>query len=194
MSPEHSLIFIKLVHTAIWAVMATAILVIPIAAMRARFRIAACLTALVVVECLVLWLNHGRCPLTDIAARFATESNANFDIYLPLWLAEHNKTIFGGLFAAGELVWLWQWRRRVTLIGIGGTVTRPPLPHHRTCGPHPAVRWIELCTSEQTWKSERIKVGDRKCGVHGWAIGYAEWTMRTPRRLCGQGFAHSPLT
>jgi hypothetical protein len=121
MSSEHSLIFIKLAHTAIWAVMATAIVTIPIAALRARFRIAAWLSALIVVECAVLGLNHGRCPLTDIAARFTAESNANFDIYLPLWLAEHNKTIFGGLFAVGELVWLWQWRRRITTQKNGAT-------------------------------------------------------------------------
>ena len=109
MNPEHSLIVVKVVHTAIWAVMATAILAIPVAALRAQFRIAAWLTALILVECVVLGLNHGRCPLTDMAARFATERSANFDIYLPRWLAQHNKTIFGGLFIAGEFVWLWQW-------------------------------------------------------------------------------------
>ena len=109
MSPEQSLIYIKVMHTAIWAVMATAILAIPIAALRAQFRLAAWLTALILVECVVLGLNHGRCPLTDMAARFTTERSANFDIYLPRWLAENNKTIFGGLFVAGELVLLWRW-------------------------------------------------------------------------------------
>ncbi len=111
MSPEHSLIAIKIAHTAIWAVMAAAILTIPFAALRGRLRLAAWLTALILVECVVLGLNHGRCPLTDMAARFTTESSANFDIYLPNWLAEHNKTIFGGLFVAGELIWLGQWRK-----------------------------------------------------------------------------------
>ena len=121
MSPEHSLIFIKVVHTAIWAVMATAILAIPVAALRAQFRIAAWLTALILVECVVLGLNHGRCPLTDVAARFATERGANFDIYLPRWLAQHNKTIFGGLFVAGELVWLWRWLKQMTAQKNGAT-------------------------------------------------------------------------
>jgi hypothetical protein len=108
------LIAIKIAHTAIWAVMASAILTIPFAALRGRFRVAGWLTALILVECAVLGLNHGRCPLTDMAARFTTNRAANFDIYLPLWLAEHNKTIFGGLFVAGELVWLWRWRKQRT--------------------------------------------------------------------------------
>jgi len=34
-----------------------------------------------------------------------------FDIYLPLWLARHNKTIFGSLFLAGELIVLGCWLR-----------------------------------------------------------------------------------
>ena len=34
---------------------------------------------------------------------------AGFDIYLPLWLARHNKTIFGTLFAVGELFVLERW-------------------------------------------------------------------------------------
>jgi hypothetical protein len=41
------------------------------------------------------------------AARF-TESRAdNFDIYLPNWLARHNKTVFGTLFVFNELIVLW---------------------------------------------------------------------------------------
>ena len=112
MSADHALILIKLAHTAIWAVMAAAILVLPIAALRGRFHVAAWLTALIVAECAVLAMNGGRCPLTDLAARFSTERGANFDIYLPCWLAQHNKQIFGGLFVAGELVWLWRWISR----------------------------------------------------------------------------------
>jgi hypothetical protein len=63
-------------------------------------------------ECLVLAVNRGRCPLTNLAARYTDERAANFDIYLPEWLARHNKSIFGLLFVAGELVLLWRWARR----------------------------------------------------------------------------------
>ena len=108
MPEEKVLTLIKLAHTAIWAVMAAAIVAIPVAAMLGRFRLAAWLTALVVAECIVLALNHGRCPLTDIAAGFTVDRDANFDIYLPRWIAQHNKAIFGSLFVVGELVLLWR--------------------------------------------------------------------------------------
>jgi hypothetical protein len=103
---------IKLLHTVIWAIMATSILALPWAAWFAQFRLAFGLTLLVVGECLVLAVNGGRCPLTDAAARYTDERAANFDIYLPVWLARYNKSIFGFLFVAGELVLLWRWARR----------------------------------------------------------------------------------
>ena len=49
----------------------------------------------------MLAFNGMRCPLTDVASRYTTERQANFDIYLPLWLARHNQRIFGTLYAAG---------------------------------------------------------------------------------------------
>jgi hypothetical protein len=112
MPEEKVLTLIKLAHTAIWAVMAAAIIALPIAAMLDRFRLAAWLTVLVVAECIVLALNRGRCPLTDLAARFTSDRDANFDIYLPRWVAQNNKAIFGSLFAVGELVVLWRWIAR----------------------------------------------------------------------------------
>jgi hypothetical protein len=39
----------------------------------------------------VLWLNGWRCPLTDVAARYTDDRRANFDIYLPEWLARYNE-------------------------------------------------------------------------------------------------------
>ena len=109
---SHRLKRIKVLHTVIWAIMATSILALPWAAWSGRFQWAFGLSLLVMGECLVLAVNRGRCPLTDVAARYTDERAANFDIYLPVWLARHNKSIFGLLFIAGELVLLWQWTRR----------------------------------------------------------------------------------
>jgi hypothetical protein len=111
----HNLQQIKLLHTAIWAVMAGSILALPWLAWLRRFRWAFGLTLLVIGECLVVAFNGGRCPLTNIAARYTDERACNFDIYLPLWLACYNKRIFGSLFVAGELVVLWRWARRPRL-------------------------------------------------------------------------------
>jgi hypothetical protein len=42
-------------------------------------------------------------------ARHTEQRSANFDIYLPLWLARYNKAIFGTLFVAGGLFVLARW-------------------------------------------------------------------------------------
>ena len=101
---------IKLLHTAIWAFLAASILALPIAGVLRRFRLSVILSAIVLVECGVLGVNGGRCPLTDVAARYTLDRGSNFDIYLPDWLASHNKLIFGSLFVFGELVVVWCWR------------------------------------------------------------------------------------
>ncbi len=98
---------IKLLHTAIWAFFAGCILALPVAGLMHRFDWAVILTVLILVECGVLALNGGRCPLTDWAGRFTNERGDNFDIFLPEWLARWNKAIFGTLFVVNELVVLW---------------------------------------------------------------------------------------
>jgi polyferredoxin len=92
---------IKVAHTVVWALLVGVIVAIPLMAWRARFAAAAILTGIMLGEVLVLVINGWRCPLTDLAARYTDDRRANFDIYLPLWLATHNKRIFGSLFVAG---------------------------------------------------------------------------------------------
>jgi hypothetical protein len=103
------LTLIKIAHTVVWACFATGIVAIPFAGINRRFDWVFVLTALVLLECLVILLNRGRCPLTDLAASFTDNRPDNFDIYLPMWLARHNKTIFGSLFVAGEVIVVWCW-------------------------------------------------------------------------------------
>jgi hypothetical protein len=104
-----ALIGIKLLHTVTWFVLAGCVVAIPLAGAWRQFRWSAVLTGIVLAECAVLALNKGRCPLTDLAGRYTKERKENFDIYLPLWLARHNKTIFGTLFAVGEVFVLGRW-------------------------------------------------------------------------------------
>jgi hypothetical protein len=102
---------IKLLHTLIWAFLAASILALPVAGILRRFRWAAIISVIVLLECGVLAVNGGRCPLTDLAARFTVDRASNFDIYLPNWLAEHNKFIFGLLFVVGEFMVVGCWLR-----------------------------------------------------------------------------------
>jgi hypothetical protein len=70
------------------------------------------------MECGVLALNRGRCPLTGLAARYTDDRADNFDIYLPAFIARHNKVIFGTLFVFGVAVLLWRWVGEGRLRGI----------------------------------------------------------------------------
>ena len=100
---------IKLAHTAVWAFFASCILAIPVFAARESFRAVAVSTALVFGEVAVLAFNHWRCPLTGVAARYTEDRRPNFDIYLPTWMARHNKGIFGSLFVTGLVFSLLRW-------------------------------------------------------------------------------------
>ncbi len=104
-----ALVAVKLLHTVVWAFFVACILAVPVAADLHRFQLAAIFTGLVLLECLVLAVNRCRCPLTDVAARFAPENAPNFDIYLPAWVAKYNKQIFGTLFVLGGLFALAEW-------------------------------------------------------------------------------------
>lgn len=68
--PVDAFVAIKLLHAAVWALLAGCILALPITALLHRFDWAIILTAIILAECGVLALNGGRCPLTSVAARF----------------------------------------------------------------------------------------------------------------------------
>jgi hypothetical protein len=103
-----TLIIIRLFHTVVWAVLAGCVVGLPVVALMNRFDWAALLTVVVVVECGVVVLNQGQCPVTSLAARYTEDRADNFDIYLPEWLALRNRAIFGTLFVCGEFVVLWK--------------------------------------------------------------------------------------
>jgi hypothetical protein len=105
---KRKLTYVRLVHSAAWVLFASAILVLPITVWMGRLAWALWLSALVMVEVSILVANGMRCPLTSVAARYTADRSDNFDIYLPAWLARHNKAIFGSLFVAGELFLLYR--------------------------------------------------------------------------------------
>jgi hypothetical protein len=100
---------IRWVHTIAWAVFASAIVAIPPAIFAGRLELAAWLSLLVWVEVVTLLFNRMRCPLTGVAERYTDDRSDAFDIYLPGWLARHNKSIFGTFFAFAELWLFWRW-------------------------------------------------------------------------------------
>jgi hypothetical protein len=101
MAPATALRIVKAAHTVVWALFAGCVLAIPVAAWRGALGWALVFAGAVAIEVLVLAANGWRCPLTDVAARYTSDRRDNFDIWLPEWLARHNKTIFGALYVAG---------------------------------------------------------------------------------------------
>jgi hypothetical protein len=102
---------IKVLHTVVWALLAGAIVALPFLAAQGAFRGAAILSIVILIEIIVLLANGWRCPLTDLAAKYTADRAPNFDIYMPNWLARHNKTIFGALFLVNEAILLAEWLR-----------------------------------------------------------------------------------
>ncbi len=111
--PESSALrAIKTIHTVVWAFFVACILAIPAFAWGGRFGLAWGFVGIVAVEVLVLVVNSWTCPLTGVAARYTEDRRANFDIYLPEWLARHNKLVFGALYVAGVAFVLARWVSR----------------------------------------------------------------------------------
>ena len=79
---------------------------IPILSLMGHHRAALTLIGVVLVEALILVGNRMRRPLTAVAARYTDDRSDNFDIYLPVWLARHNKLISGLIFVAGVVITL----------------------------------------------------------------------------------------
>lgn len=110
MTNQTKLLLVRALHSVVWLFFVACIAGIPIAAWYARFTMAAALSGIVALEGLVLLLNRRRCPLTIVAARYTDDRRANFDIWLPEWLARHNQSIFTALYLAGVAFALIRWR------------------------------------------------------------------------------------
>jgi histidinol-phosphate aminotransferase len=84
---------------------------------------------------------------------------------------------------------------RTFSIGIGGSLTAPPLPHHRTCGSASGGSdGLSYGSSEQPWKPKRVEVGDGERIAEGAAVGHVPRAMSTPGCFRSQVFVHSQRT
>ena len=106
---RRALVTVKVVHTLAWAFFVACILALPVASWYGDHSTAAVLAAVVLLEGLVLVANGWRCPLTLLAERYTDERHDSFDIYLPTWLARHNKLIFTVLYGIGLVYALARW-------------------------------------------------------------------------------------
>ncbi len=102
---KQPLFAIKLIHTIIWVVLAGATVYIFYSGVFNRITAYTWIAiAMIVGEGLVLLMFKWACPLTVIARKYSDSDKDNFDIFLPNWLARHNKTIFTTIFVAGVIL------------------------------------------------------------------------------------------
>ena len=97
-----TIVQIKALHTAIFAVLSVCILYVLMSGVFNRITpytwIAA---AAVIVEGLALLISGGRCPLTAVAERLGATDGSVADIFLPQWFANRIFPICTMLFAIG---------------------------------------------------------------------------------------------
>jgi hypothetical protein len=105
MKPSEKLILIKWIHTLIWLFFVSIIFYIVYSGITNQITTVTWIAvAFVIGEGLVLLLFKMFCPLTVLARKYSDSTKDNFDIYLPNWLARHNKIIFTTIFLAGLIL------------------------------------------------------------------------------------------
>jgi hypothetical protein len=98
---------LKIVHTAIWTIMAAANFTAFYLALAGKYNVWFYLSIILLGgEIVVILVNSWHCPLTDIVAKYTPDRRANFDIYLPEWLARNNIKVFSALLPLEAIVLL----------------------------------------------------------------------------------------
>jgi hypothetical protein len=102
MKAQTKLSLIKIIHTLVWVIFVAMIGFVLWSGITQNVTTYSWLAAIAVLgEGAVLLIFKGHCPLTLMARRYSSSTRENFDIYLPNWLATHNKLIFSILFCIG---------------------------------------------------------------------------------------------
>jgi hypothetical protein len=109
MTPSAKLIAIKLIHTFIWLCFVIVIFYILYSGITNNINTFTWVAiGLIIGEGLVLIIFKMFCPLTLLARKFSDSQKDNFDIFLPNWLARHNKLIFTTIYLLGLILVLWR--------------------------------------------------------------------------------------
>ncbi len=109
MNQAHKLFFIKLIHTLIWAIFVAVIFYVLYSGITDTITIYTWIgIGLIIGEGLVLLIFNMSCPLTVVARKYSDSKKDNFDIFLPNWLAKHNKLIFTSIFVVGLIAVVYQ--------------------------------------------------------------------------------------
>jgi hypothetical protein len=115
MNDNKDLFWIKTLHTGIWLFFNVVIFYLLYAVISNKIDkwVWICLV-LIVMEGLILLVFKAVCPITLIARKYSDSQAHNFDIFLPEWLAKHNKTIYTSIVTISVIVLIYQliWNSR----------------------------------------------------------------------------------
>lgn len=108
------LLGVKLVHTAVWVLVAGAIVALYPAVALDRLDGFGALHVVIVAETVTLVAFRLKCPLTYVAERYTEDRRPNFDIFLPRWLARWNEEIFSVMLVVAWSYGAIRWLARAT--------------------------------------------------------------------------------
>lgn len=109
MTPADKLTAIKIAHTIIWVFFVVAIFYVVYSGLTNKVNNLTWIAiGLVIGEGVILLIFRMFCPLTLMARKYSDSTRDNFDIYLPNWLARHNKVIFTSIFILGLILVLYR--------------------------------------------------------------------------------------
>lgn len=99
MAGNLKLIGIKILHTTIWLFYNVVIFYLLYSVIADKIdRWTWICIGFIVLEGIILLVFKSICPVTLIARKYSNSQKANFDIYLPNWLARYNKEIYTSIF------------------------------------------------------------------------------------------------
>jgi hypothetical protein len=98
MTASFKLVLIKTIHTLVWIFFNAVIFYLLYAVVVNQIDkwVWICLV-LILLEAFVLIVFRNICPITLVARHYSQSDKANFDIYLPNWLARYNKQIYSAI-------------------------------------------------------------------------------------------------
>jgi len=109
MKNETKLVLIKIIHTIIWLFFNVVIFYMLYAVLVNKLDIWLWIGyGLFVLEGITLLLFKFFCPLTVMARKYSDSTKDNFDIYIPNWLAKHNKLIYTSILGIIIIITIYQ--------------------------------------------------------------------------------------
>ena len=109
MQNEAKLIIVKIIHTIIWLFFNVVIFYMLYAVLVNKIdRWLWSGYGLFALEGITLLAFKFYCPLTVIARKYSDSQKANFDIYIPNWLAKYNKAIYTSILGVIILITIYR--------------------------------------------------------------------------------------